>query len=111
ARARLPSATGAINRTELHLHAGVLQPGLQRRRRAVPHKTEVAARRFRRRRTRREGWVLPARRPVEVDHLRADVDGYRVLVFRHLKSETSIERDYRIDILHRDGDVIEPAYA
>src|SRR6185369_4497158 len=106
-RAGLATAAGAIDGTEFDLYARVLQPCLQRRRRAIPYKTEIAAGRLRRGRARREGWILPARRPVEVDHVAADVNRDRVLVLAHLKSEAAIERDHRIHVLHRHGNVIE----
>src|SRR5262249_54220682 len=58
----------------LHPRPGRVEPGLELRRRAVPDEAEIAARRLRGGRAQREARVLPALRPMEIDHVAAGVD-------------------------------------
>src|SRR6266550_5860508 len=67
-----PAATLTIHRTFDDLRAHALQHRLQRRRCSIPDKTQVAARRFRGRRSKRERRILPVSRTMKVDHLIAD---------------------------------------
>src|SRR6267378_7692561 len=100
-RARLAAPTRAIHGTQFGLRSGGLEQRLQRGGGAIPHETEIAAWGPRCRRPRREGGILPSGRPVEVDHLAADVYRHRIRVLGHLKPETPIERDHRVRVLHR----------
>src|SRR5689334_21499632 len=99
------------NRTFFHTRTGGVEPRLELRRRAVPHETQVAARRLGRRRAQREGRVLPTRGTVEVDHVAADVDGDCGRRLTHLEAELLVERDHRVHIQHRQRHVVVSAHS
>src|SRR6266850_8507369 len=65
ARALCLTPALARDRTFFDARARGVEPRLELRGRAVPHETQVAARRFRRRRPQRERRVLPARGTME----------------------------------------------
>jgi hypothetical protein len=48
---------------------------------------------------------------MKVDHLVADVHGHGVGGFTRLKSKPAIERDHRLNVLHWQRNMIEPADA
>ena len=48
---------------------------------------------------------------MEVDHLRADIDRHNIGVLSHAEAERVIERHHRVDVLHRQRDMIETAHA
>src|SRR5262249_39345095 len=108
-RAGFPAGTRTVHRAQFDLDAGAIQQGLERLRRSVPDEAEIATRWPGSRSPKRETRILPATRTMEVDHLRSDIDGNRVLVLTHLKPEPLIERNHRIRVLHGQRNVIEAA--
>src|SRR5690242_667305 len=46
---------------------------------------------------------------MEVDHLAANVHGHHIRVLADVETQTAIEGDHRVGVLHRQRDMVEPA--
>src|ERR1700674_723587 len=82
-RTSSPAAALAFDRAFNDFCSAATQRGLKRFGRAVPHKTQISARRFCGGSSQRECFVLPVRGTMKIDHLVPDIDRTGVYVLHY----------------------------